>query len=134
MNLVLDTSAYIRYGAADQRAISAMQSAESLFMPFASWAELLSGFRKGTRFQSNIDKLNQIVERLEIEWIAADRGVAELYSQVYDDLRRKGRPLPTNDLWISACCLSVGGTLLTSDSHFQQVNGLPLELLPTGAM
>ena len=129
MRAVLDTSAYIRYGAAHEETICALEAADQIFIPFAVYAELLSGFRKGTRFQANLSKLEQIIESLEIQWISAERNVADVYSEIYDALRRAGRPVPTNDLWIAACCLSVSGVLLTTDRHFEQMPHLQLRLL-----
>ena len=43
---------------------------------------------------------------------------------VYLQLSRKGRPIPTNDLWLAAVALRHGLDLLTRDSHFLDVEGL----------
>ena len=40
------------------------------------------------------------------------------------DLRRKGKPIPTNDLWIAALCRQHSLPLLSRDRHFDQVTGL----------
>jgi predicted nucleic acid-binding protein len=129
MKLVLDTSAYIAYGRGLEAVIVAMENASRIFMPVPALAELLSGFRKGTQFRANSARLARIAEQIGIEWIECDRAVAELYASVSDALRRKGRPIPTNDLWIAACCMSVDGTLLATDRHFLQVEGLRREIV-----
>ena len=49
---------------------------------------------------------------------------ADSYALVYSSLRRKGRPIPTNDLWIAASALEPGAALLTRDTHFGHVDGL----------
>lgn len=49
---------------------------------------------------------------------------ADLYALVYAVLRRKGQPIPTNDLWIAASTLEHGASLLTLDAHFQHIDGL----------
>lgn len=49
---------------------------------------------------------------------------AEYYSQVYAGLRRKGRPLPTNDLWIAAATMEHACPLLTFDRRFRDVEGI----------
>jgi predicted nucleic acid-binding protein len=43
---------------------------------------------------------------------------------VYAALRRKGQPIPTNDLWIAASSLEHGAALLTLDAHFQHIDVL----------
>ena len=49
---------------------------------------------------------------------------ADAYAQLYRTLRKKGRPIPTNDLWIAASCLEHGSLLFSLDVHFEQVDGL----------
>lgn len=129
MKLVLDTSGYICCQRRHPTGLHWLEAAAAIFIPIPALAELMCGFLKGDRFQFNATLLTEIVERLDIEWIDADQGVAEIYARVFDHLRRKGRPIPINDLWISACCISVNGTLLTTDRHFLEVEGLRVELL-----
>ena len=35
---------------------------------------------------------------------------------------KKGRKIPLNDVWIAACCMEIGGVLLTRDRHFEHVD------------
>jgi predicted nucleic acid-binding protein len=49
---------------------------------------------------------------------------ADTYALIYRDLRRKGRPLPTNDIWIAASAVEMGSVLFSFDEHFQQIDGL----------
>ena len=49
---------------------------------------------------------------------------ADHYALAYASLRRKGRPILSNDLWIAASALEHGAALLTRDAHFLQVDGL----------
>ena len=51
---------------------------------------------------------------------------ADSYALVYAGLRRKGQPIPTNDLWIAASALEHGTALLSLDTHYAQVDGLRL--------
>ena len=55
--------------------------------------------------------------------------VGRLYTDCFTSLRQRGRPIPTNDIWIAACCQFVGGTLLTADQHFLSVNRLAVEFV-----
>ena len=49
---------------------------------------------------------------------------AEQYSSVQHHLRKKGTPIPTNDIWIAAVSLQHGLPIYTMDKHFKQVDGL----------
>ena len=59
-----------------------------------------------------------------------DERTAHQYAQVYLALRSRGRPVPTNDLWIAALARQHRMPLLTFDAHFAAVPGLELVLRP----
>jgi predicted nucleic acid-binding protein len=46
---------------------------------------------------------------------------------VYVALRRIGRPIDTNDIWIAAVALVHGLVLVTSDEHFRYIPDLSIE-------
>ncbi len=47
-----------------------------------------------------------------------------IYSQVYSSLKRKGQPIPTNDMWIAAQALENGCVVCTHDKNFSHIDGL----------
>ena len=46
------------------------------------------------------------------------------YSRIAASLRAKGRPLPTNDVWIAAHAMETGADLVSADRHFEHVDGI----------
>ena len=46
------------------------------------------------------------------------------YAEITLDLRRIGKPIPTNDLWIAALCRQHALPILSRDRHFDQVTGI----------
>lgn len=56
--------------------------------------------------------------------VSVTAATADLYALIYVALRRKGQPIPTNDLWIAASSLEHGAAILTLDAHFNQIDGL----------
>jgi len=52
---------------------------------------------------------------------------ARNYARTRLALKRKGRPIPMNDVWIAAQCLEYGWVLVTDDRDFDYVDGLLLE-------
>ena len=42
---------------------------------------------------------------------------------------KKGTKIPINDVWIAACCMEVGGTLLTMDKHFELVDQIEVMVI-----
>jgi predicted nucleic acid-binding protein len=53
--------------------------------------------------------------------LPADRLTAEIFGKFLADLRRRGRPIPVNDIWIAAACARAGATLITWDAHFREL-------------
>lgn len=58
-----------------------------------------------------------------------DHEVSKLFGQVKYDLRRTGKMIPENDIWIAAVALRYRITLITLDTHFERVEGLEVVLL-----
>ena len=123
MKIVLDTNIYCDFAEGIPDAVDAMATyGEYIFIPSIVIGELSFGFMKGSRQQINEKKLQQIVSRLRIEIIDVNKNVARRYAIIYLSLVKKGAKIPINDVWIAACCMEVGGTLLTRDKHFKFVD------------
>jgi predicted nucleic acid-binding protein len=122
MKAVLDTNIYVDFamGRPDVVDLLAIQSTEIL-LPAIVMGELFYGFMKGSRTRYNEEKFHRFVTTLEISIIRVNEEVARKYAVIFSTLTNNGTRIPINDVWIAACCMSVGGTLLTRDRHFQQV-------------
>lgn len=130
MKLVLDTNVYCDYAEGLPDVVDTMaRFGESFFIPSIVLGELAYGFLKGRRQAFNERKLQQIINRLKIEIVGVDPDVARKYGLIYLSLERKGARIPIHDVWIAACCMEVGGTLLTRDRHFAQVDQIETLLL-----
>ena len=122
MKLVLDTSIYCDFAEGVPETVEAIAlHGEQIFMPAVVIGELVFGFLKGARQQFNERKLRQVISRLKIEVVDVTADVARKYALIFLSLQNKGTKIPINDVWIAACCMEVGGTLLTRDKHFKAV-------------
>jgi predicted nucleic acid-binding protein len=77
---------------------------------------------KGSRQTFNERKLQEFIRKLQIEIIDVNHNVARKYGIIYLSLVKKGAKIPINDVWIAACCMETGGTLVTRDRHFRHVD------------
>ncbi len=110
-------------------ALEFVERALSLFIPTIVYGELYYGFRHGKRFENNLRRLDEFIETFDVQIIPVDIDVGQKFGDIFTSLRKKGTPIPTNDIWIAACCMSVGGTLLTSDRYFNIVEQIQTEFL-----
>ena len=86
--------------------------------------ELLGGSRRGTRYRENLADLERFLAMPRVLLLPVSLTTAERYARVYAALRSRGRPIPTNDMWIAAHAMESGAELLSSDPHFRYVEGL----------
>ncbi|HVO85143.1 MAG TPA: type II toxin-antitoxin system VapC family toxin [Syntrophobacteria bacterium] len=120
---MLDTNIYSDYAEGLPDVVDFMaRFGESLHMPSIVLGELSFGFLKGRRRRFNEQKLEEIIKLLDIEVIDVTKDVARKYGLIYSTLLKKGTKIPINDVWIAACCMEIGGTLLTRDQHFRYVD------------
>jgi predicted nucleic acid-binding protein len=131
MKAVLDTNAYCMCDLGNDTAIRILAEAQSIWLPSIVYGELHYGFRNGSRHRQNIMRLNRFIDEFQVTVIDVDTCVAEMFGDIFAELRKKGKPVPTNDIWIAACTMAVGGTLITGDKHFELINQIRVMFLET---
>jgi tRNA(fMet)-specific endonuclease VapC len=134
-SLLLDTNLYVAFKRGDDDAVELLRLADEVHLSTVVLGELLAGFAAGSREKRNREELTAFLESPRVRIDAVDEGTADFYGRIFALLRRKGRPIPTNDLWIAATALQHGLVLATRDDHFAAIEGLatartPSELLP----
>jgi len=124
MKVCLDTNGYSALTQGDAAVVACLETAEAIIVPAAVVGELMYGFLKGNRQAANEAQLSDFLNSEGVVFHPVTRGIAERYGYVKAALRKKGTPIPENDLWIAATALETGARLLSYDGHFDQVGGL----------
>ena len=123
MKLVLDTNVYADYAEGIAEIVDFLATyGEHILIPSIVVGELMYGFMHGSRQRFNERKLQEFIKRLKVDIINVNADVARKYALIYYSLRKKGAKIPINDVWIAACCMEAGGTLITRDKHFEFVD------------
>lgn len=121
---LLDTNIYTAFKSGNSAVVDWIGYAESIYINTTVAGELFAGFRAGSRESNNRLEFEQFLDSPRVHVIDQNMDTAEFYALVYNALRKKGRPIPTNDMWIAAGALQHGLALATSDHHFQEIDGL----------
>jgi tRNA(fMet)-specific endonuclease VapC len=123
---LLDTNIIIAIFAQEARVLTALAAVNELFIPCFAVGELRYGAWKSGRVVDNLARINQFVaENVILDCTLETTG---WYGQIKDNLRRKGRPIPENDIWIAALAQQHDLILVTRDAHFQQIDDLLVEI------
>lgn len=124
--ILIDTNAYAAFKKNEPGAVNILSTAEYIGINIVVLGELLSGFKGGNKEVRNRKELEQLLDSPRVNLIQVDEETAEFYARVYWDLKRKGKPIPTNDLWVAASAMRHGLALFTYDEHFENIDGLIL--------
>jgi tRNA(fMet)-specific endonuclease VapC len=124
MKLLLDTNAYVALMRGDKGTAGRVRRAERVFVSAIVAGELVFGFRNGSRFDENMADLESFLDNPFVEFLPVSLITADRFGRIAALLRRKGAPIPTNDIWIAAHALEYGAELLSFDRHFEAIEGL----------
>ncbi len=123
--IAIDTNIYTSFKVNDQSVVEAFRNCDLIGVDIAVIAELFFGFSLGTREKRNRQELEAFLNSPRVEVLLHDIETAEYYALIVKRLKAKGRPIPTNDIWIAANAMKHGLTLYSFDDHFEEIEGLP---------
>jgi len=123
-HILLDTNILSDFFFGDPETVEAFQRATSLAINSVVLGELLAGFAMGNRSNENRRLLARFLANPRVTLHPLGPDTAEHYAGVFAQLRHKGRPIPSNDMWVAASALEHGLVLFTRDSHFTEIDGL----------
>lgn len=130
MKILLDTSAYSALMRGHAEVVDRVRRAEGILLSTIVACELLFGFRAGRRFDANQRQLRRFLDNPYVSVLSVSLVTADRFARIGAALRAKGRPIPSNDMWIAAHALESGAELLSADEHFEAVDGLAWTRIP----
>lgn len=124
MKRLLDTNAYVALKRNHDAVAAMVRESTELVFSMVVIGELLFGFRNGTRFERNLNELDAFLGHPRVSVLPVTRTSADRFGRIAAALRKKGAPIPSNDIWIAAQTFESGAELVTFDDHFGHVDGL----------
>ena len=124
MRLLLDTNAYTAFMRGSTKAAAAVRQAERVYLSSIVVGELLYGFRAGARYAESRSQLEAFLASRFVEFLPVTLTTADRFGLIAAALKQKGRPIPSNDIWIAAHALETGADLVSFDGDFVHIDGL----------
>jgi tRNA(fMet)-specific endonuclease VapC len=122
---LLDTNIVIALFNSERDVVNRLRDRPTVFLPVAAIGELYHGAFKSEKVNQNLARIRDFISVNTVLDVSAE--TAYEYGSIKDQLRRKGRPIPANDLWIAATARQYQLTVATRDEHFWHVDGLDTE-------
>ena len=122
---LLDTNIVIALIANEASIVDKIRLFEAVFIPSIVIGELYFGAYRSSRVDANIKRVSELAASAQV--LNCDADTAQYYGRIKEDLRKAGRPIPENDIWIAAIGMQHELTMVSRDVHFNEVVGLDIE-------
>jgi len=122
---LLDTNIVIGIFNGDALLQRRLANSTEVFLSIVVLGELLYGALKSSRAAENLARIEQFAISTTI--LDCDSETAYRYGALKAESRRRGVPIPENDLWIAALANQHDLPLVTRDHHFSTLSEIRLE-------
>lgn len=122
---LLDTNIVIAVFNGDTLLQRRVANAPEAFVSIVTLGELFYGAYHSQRIDPNVARIEQFETGITV--LDCDSETSRHYGMVKADLRKRGKPIPENDIWIAALASQYDLTLVSRDPHFSAVKDVPRE-------
>lgn len=123
-SVIIDTNAYAAFKKGEPKALEIIEKCDALFINPVVIGELLSGFVLGNKEKRNRNELAQFLDSPKVTQIDINSLTAEHFAAIFRELKFKGKPIPTNDLWTAASARQYELKVFSYDAHFKLIDHL----------
>lgn len=121
MKIAIDSNRYTDLARGDKLAIEVIEASAEIYVPLIVLGELRAGFAFGSMLEKNEAILNRFLNEKSVFVLCPDDQTTHYYADIYAYLRKKGQPIPTNDMWIAALVWQHNLVLFARDSDFNAI-------------
>jgi tRNA(fMet)-specific endonuclease VapC len=112
----LDTNIVIDLFRGRKNIADKINELEKVYVPIPVLGELYLGAENSSRKAHHLAQIDVLLRLSEI--LHTSNETAKIYGRIKVQLKRKGKPIPENDIWIAALAMEHELTLITRDQHF----------------
>ena len=118
MKIAIDSNRYTDLCRGVAEGIEVIETASEIYVPLVVLGEQRAGFAHGAAREKNERLLTKFLNNPGVFVLSPDEQTTFFYADLYAYLRKKGKPIPTNDLWIAALVVQHNLVLFDRDSDF----------------
>lgn len=117
--MILDTNALSAFFDGETEIVKLVSGADAIHLPVIVIGEYRFGLRASRLRNQREPKLDAFTKVCTV--LPVLESTTSAYAAIRHGLRRIGKPIPENDIWIAALALEYGLPILTEDRHFDAV-------------
>ena len=119
---LLDTNIIVAWLKGETTIANKIDKAKEIHIPIIVLGELYYGALYSTQVEKNIQQIRNVIVIYNILTIDEETTIA--YGNIKASLRKKGKPIPENDIWIAALAMRYELVLITRDKHFKEIESI----------
>lgn len=121
--VLFDTNALLRLFKGTSETVKKMlMRAQRVVIPLAVYGEFSAGLDLAAASRKcERDLFHEFLTMPNVEVHRPTEATARFYAKIFRELKKAGRPIPTNDIWIAAEAMEIGGHLCSCDRHFDKI-------------
>lgn len=123
-NVLLDTNIVSAWLKGDADIADKIDNSVFVAIPVIVIGELNYGAQYSTNVERNLDNINKVTNNYDVLNVTTE--TTSQYGIIKAQLRKKGKPIPENDIWIAAIAQQHNLVLVTRDKHFSEIDGLDI--------
>ena len=121
----LDSNIVIEVFAGDKAIADKIYQLPEFYISSIVLGELYIGINRVVNKEKHLSKLNAFLELATV--LPVDSITAQLFGEITASLYKKGKPIPSNDIWIAATIKQHDLILVSRDKHFNEIDDIQLE-------
>ncbi len=124
--IIIDTNAYGEFKKGNAEAIEIIRKVNNIIITPILIGELISGFIIGNKEKKNRKELKQFIASKRVISVNIDSSTSEYFAHIFKELRQKGTPIPTNDIWTASIAKQFNFAIYTYDNHFENIGDIKI--------
>jgi tRNA(fMet)-specific endonuclease VapC len=121
---IIDTNIITKMLDNDPLALTIIGKIDHYYTPIIAAGELYFAALNSSRCEENLATFIKALSYITI--LSINEGVCQAYAEIKLSLKKKGRPIPENDIWIAACACAYDLPVATFDKHFSEISQIKL--------
>ena len=122
---LLDTNIIVAWLKGEKLVADKIDMAKEIYIPIIAIGELFYGALYSTRIEKNISDIKRITSHYNV--LLIDEEITLVYGNIKAALRKKGKPIPENDIWIASIDQHHKLAIATRDKHFKEIDTIKVK-------